>query len=164
MGLLTQCTASGVVLLSCSILSRGLEVQHQVPATPAEPRVGGISGLSHASELENGMRCMGSVHVGPPVRLMETIPPYAEGVEVVPVAYTFQFLRESEWRESSDGLCFRSAGGREMVGFSTWVRTHVDATDRTQVDVSILPRDELSWTQVQTKQDIRITVSEAREE
>ena len=158
--------ASRVVILLASVLYVDLPRQHRVPATPAQPRVGGITGLSHSSELEGGMRMLGSVHVGPPVRLLEAVPPHAEGADVVPVAYAFQFLHGSQWRVSSDGLFLRPAAGRELVGFRTWVRgsDEESRSDRTQVDVSILPRDELTWTAVQTGQDIRVTVNEAREE
>lgn len=130
--------------------------------TPAQARVGGISSLSHSSEHANGIRVLGSVHVGPPVVLMERIDPFPEGEAVVPIAYSFLFLHGSEWRTTSDGLYFRPPMDREPLGFKVRVRGEASAAEegvRTELDVSIRPRDGSSWTEVQTKHDIVVQVN-----
>ena len=141
--------------------------QQVVRGTPAEPRVGGISSLSYSSDHEHGLRVLGSVHVGPPVVLTEAIEPYPKKELVVPIGYSFLFLQGSEWRKTSDGLYFRRPGETDFLGFKTWVRcldASGDEDGRWEVDVAIRPRAELSWSAVETKLDISVTVDVARSE
>ena len=89
----------------------------------ATPRIGGISSRSHRSEHDQGLRAFGSVHVGPPVVLMEALDDYPEGELVVPVSCSFLFLQGSEWRETFDCLYFRRPDETEFLGFKTRVRS-----------------------------------------
>jgi len=109
---------------------------------------------------------LGSVYVGPAVILMEKVEPYPEGVTVVPIVYSFLFLQESEWRKSSDGLFFRPPSESEPLELKSWIRG-IDGQSRAEsrwaADVSIRPRDGLSWSAVQTKHDISVHVGMNRE-
>lgn len=138
-----------------------------VRGTPAALRVGGMTSLSHDSRHEHGLRVLGSVRVGPPVTLLEGIHPYAAGELVVPITYSFLFLQGSTWRAMSDGLHFRRPEETDSMGLKDWVRT-VDAAGeddgRWEVDISIRPRDELSWSEVQTKLDVTVNVAVTRDE
>lgn len=172
---ITRRLLARVSIASCSALlviaiptlgarSQGKKIVH---GSPAELRVGGISSLSHTSEHGNGVRVLGSVHVGPPVLLMEKVEPYSEGEAVVPIVYTFLFLQGSEWRTTSDGLFFRPPADREPLAFKTWVRgadRSGQENERTELDVSIRPRDELTWSGVETKLDIVVEIDVVRTE
>lgn len=162
-------TLTLAAVVAWAVLAPGSSSQEKqvVRGTVAVPRVGGITGLSHKSEHVQGLRVFGSVHVGPPVLLMEGLDSYAEGELVVPIACSFLFLQGSEWRETFDGLYFRRPGETDFLGFKTRVRS-ADGSGADdghwEVDVSIRPREALSWSEVQVKHDITIGVNVTRGE
>lgn len=136
-----------------------------VHGTPVAPRVGGISSLSYGSEHEGGLRVLGSVHVAPPTVLLEGVEPYPAGETVVPIAYSFLFLQDSEWRTTSDALYFRRPEETEHLGFKTWIEPTggLGTGDvRWEANVAIRPRDDLTWVDVNTKLDITVNVTLTR--